>query len=382
MPGSKLAAAVLLLLSAHAIALAGPTATFQGLGTGAHAFSSATAISADGSTVVGNTFDETGSQAFRWTRGGGLQSLGGINGDLGTRSFAQGVNADGSVVVGRAELPDNVQAFRWTAPDGMVGAGKASSEFNDVSADGSTAVGSFEGVNAAIWTTTGGWQPILTSTSPVANAVSSDGRVVVGRGLIDAFRWTEATGAVEFEPFLDNQIASSATDVSADGLVIVGQLVSQTAVDPALAHAYRWTQAGGYQLLTDDSVLNSLANATDGDGSTIVGDLNFSEAFIWDQANGARGLQQLLTDELGVGNLAGWSLTTARGISADGKTIVGQGRNPRGATEAWIVTLPDDPTPSPVPLPASVGPGIVALTLLGVSGQRVKWLQCGWPDER
>src|SRR5205814_6468562 len=129
------------LLTSHAIALAGSTATFQGLGTGAHEFSSATAISADGSTVVGNTFDETGSQAFRWTRTGGIQSLGGINGDLSTRSFAFGVNGDGSVVVGRAEQPDNVQGFRWSQPNGLAGVGGHTSELNAITPDGSIATG-------------------------------------------------------------------------------------------------------------------------------------------------------------------------------------------------------------------------------------------------
>ena len=153
----------IVVLFACSLALAAPTATFQGLGTDGHAFSSALAISADGSTVVGNSFDETGSQAFRWTRTGGIQGLGGINGDLSTRSIAFGVNGDGSIVVGRAEQPDNVQGFRWTQADGMAGVGSHTSELNAITPDGSIAAGRFNSAPAgatevplaATWTHSG-----------------------------------------------------------------------------------------------------------------------------------------------------------------------------------------------------------------------------------
>ena len=42
-------------------------------------------------------------------------------------------------------------------------------------------------------------------------------------------------------------------------------------------------------------------------------------------------------------HLAGWTLTYARGISADGRTIVGDGMNPCGQPEAWIAHLGDAP---------------------------------------
>ena len=43
--------------------------------------------------------------------------------------------------------------------------------------------------------------------------------------------------------------------------------------------------------------------------------------------------------------MTGWELTDATGISADGRTIVGIGRNPGGDVEGWIADLdaPDDP---------------------------------------
>ena len=60
--------------------------------------------------------------------------------------------------------------------------------------------------------------------------------------------------------------------------------------------------------------------------------------FIWDATNGMRSLQDLLVNDLGL-ELTGWSLLEARGISADGRTIVGIGNNPAGNGEAWIVTI-------------------------------------------
>ena len=39
-------------------------------------------------------------------------------------------------------------------------------------------------------------------------------------------------------------------------------------------------------------------------------------------------------------DLAGWQLTEATGVSANGRTIVGNGINPDGQQEAWIATIP------------------------------------------
>ncbi|MGV2388390.1 MAG UNVERIFIED_CONTAM: hypothetical protein LVR29_08860 [Microcystis novacekii LVE1205-3] len=54
-----------------------------------------------------------------------------------------------------------------------------------------------------------------------------------------------------------------------------------------------------------------------------------NQAFIWDATNGMRSVQQVLVNDLGL-ELTGWQLTSMRGISADGLTLVGQGLNPNG----------------------------------------------------
>ena len=84
-----------------------------------------------------------------------------------------------------------------------------------------------------------------------------------------------------------------------------------------------------------------------GDGSVVVG---FSrsksgyESFIWDSVKGVRGLQSLLVDEYHV-DLTGWGPLMARGISADGKTIVGDGKH-NDHDEAWVAHL-DKPLNAP-----------------------------------
>ncbi len=356
------AGGIALLLIAASLR-AGPVATFQGLGQlDGFAFSAAHAISADGSSVVGNAFDETGSQSFRWTRTGGFEGLGRISGDV-SRNIAFNVNADGSVVVGRDEQPDNVQAFRWTKTTGMVGAGSHTSEFNTVSADGSIGAGRFNDAPAdagselplaGTWTSSGGWHA-LNGATPDSNSfgISDGGSIVVGVNENHAFRWTAVGGLIDIGPTGRVPTHSIARDVSADGAVVVGD--GGNGED---AHAFRWTAAGGIKFLEPfDLTQTTFAYATNADGSIIVGEMAFSSPFIWDEQNGMRNLQTLLAN--GGANVHGWTQMRAFGVSGDGHTIVGDGRNPSGNTEAWIATLPG--SPAAIPVPAALPAGAIML---------------------
>jgi len=105
-----------------------------------------TAVSADGMVVVGYTRDASGVEfAFRWTAGLGLQSLGTIS-SFYDSSRAVGVSADGSVVVGNCEYfgggPYFTDAFKWTAGGGMQTiTANASTNATGVSGDGNVIVG-------------------------------------------------------------------------------------------------------------------------------------------------------------------------------------------------------------------------------------------------
>ncbi len=166
-------------------------------------WSDAYGVSADGSVVVGYAHNAAGQwSAFRWTAAGGMQDLGTLPGGDGSEATA--VSADGSVVVGWAwnDAGDR-RAFRWTEASGMQDLGTLPgggwSEAHGVSADGSVVVGRAR--NAAFrWTAAGGMEDLnityahlLTDGSKLwtANAVSPDGRYIVGQG------YNAATGRPE-----------------------------------------------------------------------------------------------------------------------------------------------------------------------------------------
>jgi probable HAF family extracellular repeat protein len=159
----------------------------------------ATATSETGATIVGNN----SQGAFRWTEIGGASSLGTLAG--GSYSQAYGVSADGATAVGVSDSNVGTFAFRWTVETGMQSlglmAGGSFSSATAISADGQVVVGfgglrdgsagAFvhhdllgmvslseylvgRGVDLSGWTS-------LTR----ANAVSADGRFVVGNGIFN-----------------------------------------------------------------------------------------------------------------------------------------------------------------------------------------------------
>jgi hypothetical protein len=73
----------------------------------------ATALSRDGSTVVGARENGGGSEAFLWTRSTGQLGLGDLPG-ADVFSVANGVSRDGAVVVGVGSVPGSgpFSAFR------------------------------------------------------------------------------------------------------------------------------------------------------------------------------------------------------------------------------------------------------------------------------
>ena len=274
------------------------------------------------------------TEAFVWTEAGGMLGLGA----LGPRppatyeSQATAVSADGRVVVGLSSAPADRTAFYWTEAEGMVDLGAtfgllAPTGALGVSADGTTIVGGV-GAGPFLWTRSGGYVALGTLPGGVssgsARAVSGDGKIVVGSvgGAIlreEAFRWTEATGMQSLGS-LPNVGATIATTVSDDGRVIAGQLGF---ADGSPAAAFVWTETGGIQRL--DTVLGTI---------------------------------------LGV-DVTGWTLSNVYGMSADGLTLAGTGRNPSGQSEAWVATLPASfviPEPSTAVL--------VALGVVGLGARR------------
>jgi probable HAF family extracellular repeat protein len=269
-------------------------------------------VSHDGGVAVGvHSFGGTSGRV--WTEGG-ITSVGELPHAIGNGNVATafGVSGDGSVVVGHSPSGETgVEAFMWTSTDGIVGLGRA----NYVS---------------------------------TAWAASEDGSVIVGVSGSQAFRWTEADGIQGLGALAG---PSFARDVSADGSVIVG----------TSSQAFRWTELSGLVGLgTLPGRAASAAEAVSSDGSVVAGYSYTGSGprtpFIWHAAEGMRDLEVVLS-AVGL-DLTGWGLGEARGLSADGRTIVGVGTNPDGNTEAWIATIPE--------------PGTAILVSIGLAGLAVR----------
>ena len=343
---------------------AGAESTFQGLGDlpGGDFLSEAKAVS-DNGVVVGyswsrpNTAANSASEAFRWTAAEGMVGLGDLPGG-GRLSHANGVSADGTVIVGFSKSSRANEAFQWTQSGGMVGLGFMSSSIflsvgNGISGHGRLLVGSSfssVGTQAFRWSLAGGMEGLGDvaggGTESEARDASADGSVVVGRGRSalgkEAFRWTRAGGMEGLGDLPGGIFRSEANAISADGSVIVGFSNSENTIANQ-GEAFRWTAAEGMVALgvLPGPLFHSQATDVSGDGSVIVGTSTSagqtSTPFIWTESEGMRKVYDVLS-ELGV-DLTGWSLENVRGISSDGRTLVGWGKNPDGRPEAWIAIL-------------------------------------------
>lgn len=165
--------------------------------------STALAISADGRVIVGAGWSDQGNEAYRWTTDDGMVGLGDLAGGP-FDSAAWAVSADGSVVVGDSFDAEAQRAFRWTAETGLQ---RLTGSFEDerfshafgIAWDGSVivgevALGSRQG-GAYYWTADDGVRllaDVLDEHGVIvpdgwhldrANAVSADGRTIVGYGV-------------------------------------------------------------------------------------------------------------------------------------------------------------------------------------------------------
>jgi probable HAF family extracellular repeat protein len=249
-----------------------------------------TALSATGSTVVGYTA-ATISQgpAFRWSSTTGMQLLPMLPGVLDARAY--GVSADGTIVAGWQTVNGRNQAVRWVNNSiELLGflPGGTSSRASAINADGSTVVG-----------------------------VSS-----AGVGGPRAFRWTSSGGMQNLGAL--GTFGSEAYAISADGAIVVGE--SRITVDDVY-RAFIWTHQSGMQDLGSlPGMAGARARAISGDGATVGGfSFNLGQARVatlWSDGQ-VINLQDFLAAQ-GV-NLTGWSLREVTGLSADGRSLVGNG---------------------------------------------------------
>src|SRR5688572_12905844 len=110
-----------LLATLGALALAGESSavppSFTGVGdlSGGASSSVAFAISSDGQVVIGESDGANGTEAFRWTAGGGITGLGFVS-MVDPASSAHAISSNGAVIVGSSNDSSGVRrAFRWTS---------------------------------------------------------------------------------------------------------------------------------------------------------------------------------------------------------------------------------------------------------------------------
>ena len=306
------------------------------------------ALSGDGSVIIGIGVIENQNRACRWSSQTGLQVLDTLPGLPG--SSAEGVNADGSVVVGYCYLPGSnfgQHAVRWNANGtvqdlGLFSSGRFS-KATWVSGDGSVVVGIsevFGTTNHAFrWTAGTGLQDLGIGAA-VAYGVSADGNSIVGGmgfGAGVAFRWTEAMG-VRSLGVLPGASSSYAMAANADGSVVIGMSTLSTGIPSA----FRWSAETGMQNLgAPAGMVNAQVRRISSDGSVVVGycpTLTGSDyrAFIWTSLSEMTTLNDYLAAR-GV-DMSQWTLRFAFGLSSDGQTILGSGYQGT-AWRNWIVHL-------------------------------------------
>lgn len=211
--------------------------------------SNATAITADGSAVIGyGSANGYTLESGIWRAGSGWTELGDLAGGQ-AYSYAWDASANGSVVVGIGNS-GNLEAFRWTETGGMAGLGTPASatrsEAFGVSSDGGIVVGDFgtsTGKQAAYWTADEGWVGLgsLGHANSFATDVTDDGTMIVGTamtydvstdtldsiGLIwDSVNGTKNANEVLTDVYgldLAGWLITAVTGVTADGSFLVGR---------------------------------------------------------------------------------------------------------------------------------------------------------------
>jgi probable HAF family extracellular repeat protein len=305
---------------------------------------SASAVSADGSVVVGTS----DGSAWRWTAETGFQQLTDEDGDV--IFHARGVSSDGSVIVGWVGDWESREAAKWSDESGIVRLGLpggALSSASGVSDDGSVIAGYSYSTDPVVqafrWTAANGIELLGVPegfTRSMAGGVSADGSIITVRTDIlqgddndwGAWLWTDES---ELEYLGQGLI----TDMTPDGSVVVGYFAPSSPLD---GHNFRWTRETGMAILPFDT--DTFYAECSPDGSVIYGPkMHYQDnlgAFMWDEENGIRDFRDVLISNYGLASeLEGWQLDRVNDTSRDGRTLVGRGSNPAGDREAWIAVL-------------------------------------------
>lgn len=221
-------------------------------------------MSADGAIVVGTSgSEERGNQGFRWTEAEGLQGLGGLID--GGSSYASAISSDGSTIVGAVTTATRGEAAYWTEDTGWMAIGTlegAAIDVNpaasNVSSDGTTIAGNSSSTaarlaEAFVWTAETGMQGLgfLTENHTISTitGISGDGQTLIGvsgtlTGDQVSFIWDAEHGMRSIKEFfvevhgldLSEWTLGNALDISTDGHTLVGSGVHNGVSEGWVAH--------------------------------------------------------------------------------------------------------------------------------------------------
>ena len=330
-----------------------------------------TSVGLNGFITAGD-FTEGG--AFYWMPSSGVTLIGGSSGFI---------SRDGKTVVGSILDPNKKQqAAMWEggtswrllgplAPNAVACDSSLSSALG-TSGDGRVVVGGgYYGTNAADpcglfsayrWEASTGYTLLVTSSGAFtrANAVSADGRVVVGldaerTGFWRGAKWVDGTEEIILGPVGP---VSAAYAVNRDGTVIGG--TGCTADLPRQPpSAWVWTAAGGVKCYTAEpppwvrwavgNNYNTYINAVSDDGRVVGGDIQFDTAagdedsVIWFDGEPtylrdylrSHGYPDAFKDDFNSGRITA--------VSPDGRVLVGHNGGPYGTVNRYgfIIILPE-----------------------------------------
>jgi probable HAF family extracellular repeat protein len=299
---------------------------------GAARSSRAFGVSASGDVVVGegefadaNAISGFRSGAFRWTAAGGFQGLGALQ--PGFFSSATAVSADGTVVVGHGGVSivlgntetNGSRAFRWTQDGGLV------------------PIGPLPGHRFADAAGLSDNGKIVVGTSSAGN-LDRNGVGGLLRGTGSAFRWTEATGIQDLRQLLVDAGVDmtgvalvAVTGISPDGQWITGQAttpttpVNETVVfmlqycDDAIGGPCTNAAAAPFSVGASSNALTVAAGQSASTTLTVTPSAGFSDAIGFACAGLPRGAA--CTFSPATVTPAGAPVTTMLTISTDGSPV-------------------------------------------------------------
>lgn len=309
----------------------------------------------DGGIVSMHT---SAGQIFKWDEINGLVQIGSISNGYPAAGRTL-ITGDGTKIAssttnsgtGFNEISTyDIASTSWSNHGGLVPAGwdgHVSSTWG-MTSDGNTVVGlgwvTAGSAHAVKWDAANGVTDlgsIVPNRSSRANAVNSDGSVIVGwqdqdNGTRSGAKWVN--GVESFITDSNGEYVGEAGDVSADGNTIIGA---------AMPNPYVWNSVSGVTYIThpnSSAFFRGGATGISADGKKVVGFFRpfaappmSGEGFIWTAAGGRVNLNDYAVS-IGI-NTQGVNMTLPLAISKDGKRVAGIGTNASNQIVAFYLDL-------------------------------------------